>query len=262
MTASDPLAALLLDEVDWKAPWLEPLAAAGQRVVARVAAGAGVHEALGTGSEKSFVASDALPRGEAYEAFIARTGNVPTRSNLHDFFNALIWQHYPLTKSQLNRLQAGALAQQGVGPVRGPLRDACTLFDENGAVLQAPAALWQALLVRDWQALFVTHRALWREARLSILGHAALEQLVQPRKGLTVHVLAVSCPVPVAPDALKNIAAVDHWLCAELDVDLMRRKPFTPLPVLGIPGWWQANAALSFYDDLAVFRPRRVPTKP
>jgi len=27
------------------------------------------------------------------------------------------------------------------------------------------------------------------------------------------------------------------------------------LPVLGIPGWWPANEAPSFYDDPAVFRP-------
>ncbi len=41
--------------------------------------------------------------------------------------------------------------------------------------------------------------------------------------------------------------------------DLTRRhlaaKPFTPLPVLGVPGWWPANDATGFYDDAAVFRP-------
>ena len=34
-----------------------------------------------------FVAQTELPAGEAYEAFIARTGCVPTRDNLHDLFN-------------------------------------------------------------------------------------------------------------------------------------------------------------------------------
>jgi len=31
-------------------------------------------------------------------------------------------------------------------------------------------------------------------------------------------------------------------------------KPFSPLPVLGVPGWWPANADHRFYDDPAVFR--------
>jgi len=31
-------------------------------------------------------------------------------------------------------------------------------------------------------------------------------------------------------------------------------RPFVPLPVLGVPGWWPANDDLAFYDDPAVFR--------
>ena len=31
-------------------------------------------------------------------------------------------------------------------------------------------------------------------------------------------------------------------------------KPFLPLPVLGVPGWWPANELPGFYDDRAVFR--------
>jgi hypothetical protein len=58
-------------------------------------------------------------RDEPYEAGIARTGRVPTRANLHDFFNALIFLHFPRAKAQLNRLQSAALARDGVGAVRG-----------------------------------------------------------------------------------------------------------------------------------------------
>lgn len=252
----------------WQQAWLAPLRGLGAPWARALASGADMHQVLNSrpGSPCRFVPQSALPAGQAYEQYIFDTGKVPTRTNLHDFFNALIWQHYPLTKRRLNQLQAGALAQQGVGAVRGPLRDACTLFDENGAVLQAPEPLWQALLARDWQALFVTHRALWARARLTVFGHAALEQLVRPRKGITVHVLALPCPVPVMPslaafDAHQNIAMMDEWLCAAMRCDLMRSKPFTPLPVLGIPGWCAQNAEVSFYDDPAVFRPRRMPVQ-
>lgn len=42
-------------------------------------------------------------------------------------------------------------------------------------------------------------------------------------------------------------------------VDL-QPKPFAPLPVLGVPGWWAANAEPGFYADPAVFRAPRSPT--
>ncbi len=242
-------------------------AAAGKAVAAEVASGAGVHRALSAVGHKTFIPANDLPRGEAYEAFIARTGSVPTRENSHDFFNGLIWLHYPLAKRQLNRLQAAEIKARGVQSQRGPLRDACTLFDESGAILQAPQALWDALIARDWQALFLTHRALWQKAKLIVFGHAVLEQLVKPRKGITVHVLAVRCEIPWTLDinhhnASENVANLDHWLSDTLQLDLMRTKPFTPLPLLGIPGWCAENEQLCFYDDPAVFRPARSKASP
>ena len=54
-------------------------------------------------------------------------------------------------------------------------------------------------------------------------------------------------------------AAWDAWLSASLSAEGLRHKPFTPLPVLGVPGWWAANQKAGFYDDVGVFRPRRVP---
>ncbi|WP_162583563.1 DUF3025 domain-containing protein [Variovorax sp. PBS-H4] len=199
-----------------------------------------------------FVHADGAPPGEAYEAFIFRTAQVPTRNNLHDFFNGLVWLHFPLAKRRLNELQAAEIARAGVGATRGPLRDALTLFDENGAVLDAPPALWQALLARDWQRLFVGERALWREARLLVFGHALLEKLATPRKALTAHVLW-------APGTVSSIAIDDAAIAAALDRSHLAAKPFAPLPVLGVPGWWPANEAPGFYDDAAVFRPARCP---
>ena len=187
-----------------------------------------------------FVPQTDLPAGEAYEAFIHRTARVPTRNNLHDFFNGLVWLHQPAIKHRLNHLQATEISRAGIGTVRGPLRDALTLFDENGAVLQAPQPLLAALRQRDWPALFVTHRPRWAEARLTLVGHALLEKLsTAPRKALTVHVLLAD---PLALDAA-------GWAT----------KPFWPLPVLGVPGWWPDNEDLAFYSDATVFRPRRVP---
>ena len=42
-----------------------------------------------------------------------------------------------------------------------------------------------------------------------------------------------------------------------LDAAGWAAKPYAPLPVPGVPGWWPANQAPGFYDAPAVFRPAR-----
>ena len=44
-----------------------------------------------------------------------------------------------------------------------------------------------------------------------------------------------------------------HPTCAEV----LATKPFVPLPMLGVPGWWSANEDAAFYADAEVFRPLR-----
>ncbi|MEO6016129.1 MAG: DUF3025 domain-containing protein [Polaromonas sp.] len=201
-----------------------------------------------------FVAQSALPEGQAYEQFIHDTGTVPTRDNLHDFFNGLCWMAFPQTKKKLNQLQAAEIARAGVQETRGAVRDALTLFDENAAFLQAPQALWDALLARDWQRLFVDLRPLWAESQLVPFGHALLEKLVYPRKPVTAHVYRAQ----FAMDSIaigSAIAEFDAWIARDVDAGWLARKPFAPLPVLGVPGWWPDNENPSFYEDILVFRP-------
>ena len=234
--------------LDWEAPWYRPWRDQGRRVLDRAAGGLPLHEALnGQGAPVRFVAASALPPGEAYECFVFERGACPTRANPHDFFNGLCWLGLPATKRRLNELQAAQIERAGVGAVRGRVRDAITIFDENGAVLAAPAALWEALLARQWRRLFVDLRPLWGETRLTIVGHALLEQLAQPRKDLTAHVLALPAPTGAMPE-------LDRWLGGQLTSERLAAKPFTPLPVLGVPGWCTGNANFSFYDDSFVFR--------
>ncbi|MFN7122210.1 MAG: DUF3025 domain-containing protein, partial [Hydrogenophaga sp.] len=200
-----------LERIDWDAPWItayrpygEFLAGLGEPVHVLL----NMHGAL-TGR---FVPQTELPAGTAYEQFIFDTGSVPTRENLHDFFNGLCWLRFPLTKQRLNQLQAVEIAAAGVRDVRGPVRDALTLFDENAALLQAPEPLWQALTERDWHRLFVTLRPLWSQARLVLFGHALLEKLVTPYKSITAHVLREPVPMALGDD----LAAWDAWLASAL----------------------------------------------
>ena len=238
--------------IDWNAPWFAPWREPGESISDRVAQDAPLHQALNHGGRAPvrFVEQSALPAGTAYEHFIRGSGNCPVRPGLHDFFNGLCWIGLPLSKARLNQLQAAQIDAQGVGAVRGPVRDAITLFDESGALLDAPPELWAALLDRNWQRLFVELRPLWAQARVLVFGHALLEKLVVPRKPLTAHVWAV----PVRFDSLSQ---ADLLLALQLAPEMLARKPFTPLPVLGIPGWCASNQEISFYDDAQVFRPRR-----
>jgi hypothetical protein len=249
MSAGAPGSAL---PVDWDRPWLEPWREPGQRIAQAIADGAPCHEALNREAvvPVRFVPQDRLPPDQAYEQFIFESGIVPTRDNLHDFFNGLCWLRFPLTKQKLNRLQAAQIAAAGVTPLRGPVRDALTVFDENAAFLSAPQPLWDALVERDWQQLFVGLRPLWQQARLVLFGHALLEKLVYPRKPVTAHIYR-------AQPAMNSIADLDAWVAADLSADKLAAKPFTPLPVLGVPGWWPENENFSFYDDSFVFRSPR-----
>jgi hypothetical protein len=239
-----------LNGVDWHRPWLAAWRQPGERVAAASAAGLTLPHALNAqgGAPVRFTGPAALPQGHAYEAHIFATRTCPTRENLHDFFNGLAWLKFPLAKARLNALQAMEIAQGAVGGVRGPVRDAITLFDENGALLDAPPALWEALIARDWKRLFVDLRPLWAQAQVLVVGHALLEKLAQPRKALTAHIWHSQCPLSSHADA-------DEWLASELTAERLRTKPFVTLPVLGIPGWCQGNDDESFYDDLRVFRP-------
>ena len=247
-----PLCAQALAAIDWRPGWLDGWREPGQLVQSHILSSATVAQALNAHgcAPVSFVPQSALPPGMAYEQFIFERGTVPTRDNLHDFFNGLCWMRFPQTKQRLNQLQAAEIACAGVTALRGPVRDALTVFDENAAFLLAPQLLWDALEARDWQRLFVGLRPLWKEAQLVLFGHALLEKLVFARKPITAHIYR-------AQPAIDSIAKLDAWIAQDLSAAKLADKPFAPLPVLGVPGWWPGNEDFSFYDDPLVFRPRR-----
>lgn len=255
-----PTSALSVPDINWQAPWLADWRAVGEPIAQQVAAGCPQPEALNQTLMQApslahvpvpvrFVPQTDLPEGQAYEDFIFARGQVPTREGLHDFFNALCWMHFPLAKKRLNQLQAREIARAGVGQVRGPVRDAATVFDENAWLIQPSDALWSALSEHRWSEALVNLRGEWAHTRLWAFGHAALEKAVQPYKSITVHLWRV--PQEVAA------ADLDGWLAQDLTPEKLALKPFSPLPLLGVPGWWPDNDDPAFYDDASVFRPRR-----
>ncbi|GAB4478933.1 MAG: DUF3025 domain-containing protein [Burkholderiaceae bacterium] len=236
--------------IDWCAPWLAPLA----RWRARLEAGdwrAALTDAArergvvsGRGEPITFVGADDAG-GTPYELHVAATGRVPTRANLHDAFNALAWLAYPRAKAALNRRQADEIEARGIGGTRGAVRDAATLIDESALLVASDdAAVFDGLARHDWRLLLIEWRARWgREIVPLAFGHALLEKLAGPFKAIT------ACVVPLPLRGDRDEAAARFIARADLAPPLLAH-----LPVLGIPGWWAANAAPSFYDDPAVFR--------
>ncbi|KQQ33131.1 hypothetical protein ASF61_13520 [Duganella sp. Leaf126] len=256
--------------IDWSQPWYASVRDVGEGLrsgrhfrdsFSAQAAALGLRNHAGL--PLSFVPQEALPDGTAYEAFIGATGGVPTRDNLHDFFNGLVWLSFPRIKVQLNALQAAQIARDGVGRSRGPARDGATIFDENAALLvvrdgAAGQALTAALREHRWRAAFLDQRARFgADAEVWLFGHALMEKLVAPRKAITAHTRVVR-----AGDAFFGLghAARRAWIDAavahELATQTLTTADFMPMQVLGVPGWWPGQDA-DFYDDASVFRPPR-----
>lgn len=261
----------------WQAPWYVPyrplLETVGEHALAgrwqrcidglnQAAAARGLRNA--NGRPLRFGPAGAAGTA-AYEAHIWATGEVPTRTGdgggWHDLFNALVWLRFPATKAQLNRLQAAVIAVDGIGARRGRVRDAATLFDESGVLLVTDAAeIPAALHAFDWPALFVGGRQRFVErARVLVFGHALLDKLRAPYKAACGHAWLVEAPAWPGPDTTPeaSLVEVDACVAAALAGGHLHPDAFSPLPVLGVPGWCDANRAPAFYDDPRVFRAGR-----
>jgi Protein of unknown function (DUF3025) len=181
-----------------------------------------------------------------YEVHLHETGRVRTRpGNAHDLFNALCWLAFPRTKARINALHAAAIPHEGGR--RGRLRDLLTILDEGGALVACADASLNAL-IREfrWKELFWEQRArLQASMRFLVLGHATLEQALEPRPGITCKALFVD----TVRDADAQAAA---WL-ERLPADASPRL-LAPLPVLGYPGWLPEGEQAEFYDDRRYFR--------
>lgn len=234
---------------------------------------ANLQPASHTGQRLYFTHQSDLPHGVAYERFIGSTNKIPTRDNLHDWFGACVWSVFPKTKALLN---AKHLEQSVDGTTnnRNRVQDTITVFDENGAIFVVSddtlgSDIADALINFDWQACLVKSRLHWHNptnpkhsdhAQVFVFGHALLEQLVTPRKSLCAHAVILR----VAPTFFglcldAKLAFIDDALCHHMDKLLQNEatpRRLHPLPILGVPYFWENDDA-AFYDDPFVFRKGR-----
>ncbi|BFL70138.1 hypothetical protein SKB0120_12000 [Moraxella osloensis] len=225
-----------------------------------------------------FVEQACLPEGEAYESFIANTGKIPTRDNHHDLLNGLIWLNFPQAKAVFNERHAKDILQHGIHNARTALRNALTVFDENGGiVVSSDRLLLEQLQAFKWKTALVTHRANWLGQHRTIaffpFGHALLEKLLNPRKNITSHTLLILVDegwFAQSIDSQRNqldtaIAKLFHQMAMPNLADntvKLSSKSFQPLPVMGIPGYSDDNVIPIFYQDEAVFRRPRAFSAP
>ena len=262
------------DGVNWQAPWLADVREIGQHIARAACWRDELNRCAQSfklcnqqGLPIVFVSQVDLPENTSYEAHIFDTGRVPTRDNLHDFFNALIWLTFPQTKVQLNALQAAQIAQLGIGKSRGPARDAATLFDENAALLAVNKTeqgrdVVSQLRHHQWHdALFLGRDIFAQNVRVFSFGHALLEKCVRPYKAITAHTFV--CWVEAdffGLTANEQRTQIDkqcaQQLRAQKDKQPLTPADFSHLPILGVPNWWQGQNA-DFYADSSVFRPAK-----
>lgn len=224
----------------------------------------------GTGEPVSFTDQSDLPHGVAYEAYIAQHHKIPTRDNLHDWFGACIWSVFPKAKAMLNAHHLKHLHDNQAGNGRNRIRDAITVFDENGVIVATSLPqIKTALYGFDWQNALVSPREHWHnpnavkpcQIQATIFGHALLEQLITPRKNLCGHAMVVVVDDGFfALDESAKLAILDEKVAQLLDEWLSQAdstpRDLQPLPILGVPYFWQ-NQDADFYADTQVFRAGR-----
>jgi len=114
-----------------------------------------------------------------------------------------------------------------------------TIFDEGGAIVAGHGV---EALVREarWRELFVEHHG---DFRIVVLGHAVLEQALDPRPSITCKVVFADPAGDLDAQAAQRITG------------LQSPKELPPLPVFGYPGWLAQGGDPAFYADTRYFRP-------
>jgi hypothetical protein len=193
-----------------------------------------------------------------YETQIAGSGNVPTRDNWHDLFNALQWLAFPQMKAMISHCHAELLGARGATEARSRSvpRDVLTMVDESGIlVASADDTLLELIRHFRWRELFVDRRQEVRaNMRVVLIGHGLMEKSLAPFIGITAKAVLLNIGNDVPLDA-----AAARWL--DQDANLQSSQNLAPLPLLGIPGWDARNEDPAFYSNERYFRSGRRPGK-
>ena len=81
-----------------------------------------------------------------------------------------------------------------------------------------------------------------------LFGHSLYEKALRPYIGFTGKGLVVRMEA--------GVGALDALLAERLEHgEPITSRSLTPVPLLGVPGWWAENENPEFYGNIAYFRP-------
>jgi hypothetical protein len=201
-----------------------------------------------------------------YEQHVAQLRAVPTRQgHWHDFFNMLVWTHFPKLRWALNALHVDPRP----GPIdprngRAPAQNVAATFDEAGMiVLSTSRALLDELRALQFRRAFWERREeLLSTTRFWVVGHGMLESLLTPHSGLAARSLLLQVPsLPRAGDDDAFRFDVDRLVAERIGSWRAARTVLDPIPVLAIPGF-SANDAREFYEDMRNIRFEPISRRP
>lgn len=191
---------------------------------------------------------------DAYEARIFLKQEVQTRENSwHDFFNALVWQRFFKSKRMINHLHYHLQKSRYPSKNRLKAENMLTLFDENGAIVIASNEfLLNLIREHRWHELFWQNREyLHQHLKVIVFGHGLYEKALHPYVGLTAQCLLFVGQMDSFPSLDTRIAK-----CLQQNKDILSTSLLAPLPILGLPGWWEQNKEEKFYENKDYFRPK------
>jgi hypothetical protein len=231
----------------------------------------------GSGKSLSFVAQERgkLPFEKQYEPRCYLHGEVQTRHhNWHDLFNALVWLTFPMAKAAINVRHYRSLLQRqgpadfstGPGSQRGAVRDMNTLLDESGVIVASSNGELSGMLGGfRWKELFWKNRdAVSEHMEFHLLGHGLYEKALHPYTGLSGQGLVFAVDQEFFAWPLAQRLTHLDGLVAEYLADAghcQSTRELAPVPLLGMPGWWEENTREAYYDNTAYFRPARLPAR-
>jgi Icc-related predicted phosphoesterase len=94
--------------------------------------------------------------------------------------------------------------------------------------------------------------------RFYIFGHALYEKALQPYAAMTGKISVFLVDENFHLNQIDTqLSELDNLLSARLMHEIKTAKTFSPLPIMGVPGWCDANEVESFYDNKEIFRPVR-----
>lgn len=217
-----------------------------------------------SGVALSFVPQSGKPAHmeEKYESRIYLNGEVQTRTeNWHDLFNALVWMAFPRTKTVINARHFASISKSAGKGNRDKTQDALTLFDESGVVvLYSDDEMVNLLQNHQWQELFwVRREAVNACMKFVIFGHSLYEKALKPYIGFTGKVLLLRVEEAFFDmTEEEQMKSLDGLMSNRFSAGKISSKDLSPLPMLGVPGWWKDNENAIFYENKRYFRPRNI----